>query len=424
MRPKRPCCGRKRWSPRQRCARIAATALSRAERVHSLDAERNAYCLIADELSVDGRPSAMPPPAPPLDELAAVLQAAERVGLGAEAIAALTEMVATIRASAELTELTHRMAGVFDTAPPGVAIDAVRALEIDIAPGGDAVGVFYLLLALMEVPAAEARHRARAIDPAITRATLADLAIYAEHFRERTGVPGITIEILEWAQRYLRGELIGLGILQLDLRPFARELRVFRHRDTRGLTALTLSGHPIDLATGDVGGEPVEPPDPSAWEIALEPGTPILDMQIIAKPMLDSAIAESSFVSLESIARSMRQAYALCAKLAPETAPVGACGESWLLDARLPALLPENEGIRAFQRACCFYPSAITEERTIGRLFGPGVERAALASLPRDAMNPLQRAIAEHLDAPDARLAARGGFVLREELSAMPEWAE
>src|SRR6202040_4299908 len=113
-------------------------------------------------------------------------------------------------------------------------------------------------LALLEVPAAEARHARRGVSVAVTRATLADLPLWCRHFRKQTGMAGISLEILDWAQSYLRGELYRIGAMQFELQPFSGPLVAFRHRDTGELRALALpatsfddvaTGNPIDRAS-------------------------------------------------------------------------------------------------------------------------------------------------------------------------------
>lgn len=395
--------------------RIAGTARARMEAVHSPEREREAYLRIAAELAPSA-PSVTPAPAspaPPVDELSSVVGSAARVGLDPEAIEAQRAVVARLADAPDLAATIRRLAALLGTAPPSVAIAEIDRLALARTLGRAAARELYLLLALMQVPAAEARLAARGVGPDIVRATLGDLALWAHHFRAQTGTAGITLEILEWAQRYLRGELFRMGPLQFDLRPFAAPLRVFRHRATRRLSAVTVDGWPIDLAAGKRGGRERPAHDPAEWDVALEPGSPMLEMWIPGA---------ASMVTLREVAGSMREAYSLFARLSPATMPVGVHGESWRLDPQVLAFLPPAPGVHDLQRACCLYPSSLPEDKTIRRLFGPDVTRADLESMPRDRMTDLQRKIAGFLDDPAATLRARGGFVLREELERIPEW--
>ena len=390
--------------------RIVHAARELVRDVHGMSRERDAYLEIVEALGPEARPSLLPPPAPAVDELDTVVPSGARLGLDAPILDALGALVARLSASPELVRMTHELAGLLGTAPPGVAIAQIAGARLEETLGARDARTFHLLLALLQVPAAAARYAARGVDAEVARATLDDLRLWADELHAASGAPGITLEILEWAQRYLRGELFRIGPLQFDLRPFAAPLRVFRHRRTDALSAITLDGRPLDLASGTLADEDA-PPGP--WDVVLEPGTPVLEM------WMPGSMAR---VTLPEVARSMRAAYALFDRLAPETEPVAVCGETWRLDPQVKELLPDEPGVHDIQRACQLYPSTLDEAKTIRRLFGPDVSRAELAALPRERMSSVQRAIADFLASPDRSLTPRGGFVLRDELEAMPEW--
>jgi glycosyltransferase involved in cell wall biosynthesis len=391
--------------------RIVRTAAEVAHDTYGTARERAAYLDLVEELGPHARPSLLPPPAPAVDELDTVVASGARVGLDPAALDALSALVARVKDTPTLKSMTHELAGLLHTAPPSVAIAQIASADLEHSLGVVDARAFYLLLALLEVPAAEARHEARGVDPETVRATLGDLAQWARELHGATGVVGITLEILEWAQRYLRGELFRVGPLQFDLRPFAAPMRVFRHRGTRALAALTLDGRPVDLRTGTIGGDDV-PAGP--WDVVLEPGSPVLEMWMPGS---------LSRVTLREVASGMRRAYALFARLSPETVPVAVCGETWRLDPQLGDVLPAESGVLDIQRACQLYPSSLSEAKTLRRLFGPDVRRDDLASLPRERLSSVQRAIADFLASPARSLAPRGGFVLRTDLEAMPEWS-
>ena len=395
-------------------SRIAATAAKRIARVHSPEGERDAYLALAEEMAGMGRPSALPPPTPPVDELAAVLDTATSLGIGASIRDALATLVTEIAGSPALAHATKQLAGVLGTAPPSVAIAQIRAHQPERALGGDVAPTYYLLLALMQVPAAEARHTARGVDAETITATLAELVEWAHHFEQLDRTPGITLEILEWAQRYLRGELFRLGPLQFDLRPFDAPMHVWRHRETRALHAFTLDDRAVDLVTGIVSELAVEVPGPDTHELALEPGTPMLQM------WMPGALA---LVTMAEVADAIRRAFALFGRLSPETQPVGVYGESWRLDPQVREFMPHAPGVHDIQAACALYPSPLSEDKTIRRVFGPRVSRADLEGLPREGMNAVQLAMAEFLSWPETELKARAGFVLEEELRQMPDWS-
>ncbi len=332
-----------------------------------------------------------------------ILEAGARIGLEARTLDA-------VRALSIDEPLATRLGEVLATRDEDDAIAEVRGANVEATLGRDGARTFYLALALAQVPAAEARHRAHGVPSGISLATLADLGVWVRHFRAQIGIEGITLEILGWAQRYLRGELYRVSALQFDLRPFVGTIRVRRHRVSRALSITTLDDHAIDPATGEIG--EARPTFDDAWDVLLEPGTPALDMHIPA----------NTFVTLRSTAHSIRDGFAFFESLGRTEVPVGACGEAWLLDPSVRALLPRNKGLHAVQRACCLFPSPLPEAKTVRRLFGPDVSRADLATWPRDEMNTLQRALADFLAIPTNTLRARGGFILREELAALPVW--
>lgn len=91
---------------------------------------------------------------------------------------------------------------------------------------------WHVLLALLQLPAADARHAAGGIDPAISVATWRDLGAWCEQFRTRFGVVGSSLEILAWAQSYLRGGVLRVGAVQWELRAFARPILALRRART------------------------------------------------------------------------------------------------------------------------------------------------------------------------------------------------
>ncbi|MCB9598118.1 MAG: glycosyltransferase [Sandaracinaceae bacterium] len=398
--------------------RLASTARGLIEERHSNRAEREAYHQLVDEIEPFGRPSLLPPPVAPADPLATALAVGRRIGLEPPVLAALDALVARVRADEALTGVHRELGGQLGTAPPSVAIRSIADADLEATLGRDGARTFLLLLALGQVPAAEARHAVRGVDEGIVRDTVSEIALWANHLHAISGAAGLTLELLEWLQRSLRGDLFTVGPLQFELRPFDAPIAVFRHARDRGLRAITDDGtepaRAVDLAMGTVSDAPAEPLDARTWRVALEAGSPILEMWIPG-PM--------TFVSLPAIGRSAREAWALFARLAPETDPVGMMGRSWRLDPQVLELVPDAPGVHDVQRAVRLFPSdAPTEAQTIRRLFGPDVTRGDLAALPAESLDPFRRTLAELLTTTERQLSPRGGFVLREELEAMPEW--
>jgi glycosyltransferase involved in cell wall biosynthesis len=391
-------------------ARLARTAQAQIEGRNTPAHERAAYLRIVTEMAASVAPAGASDA--PVDELDHTLSVAAQLGFSDATRATLAGVVARVRSDDALAKATKERAGLLATAPPAVAIAALSRAQLERKLGKADARAYLLLLALGEVPAMQARAAARGVSAEVIAHTLSDLVVWAEHLRAVTGTAGLTIELLEWTQRYLRGQLFRLGPLQFDLRPFSGPMRVWRHDAQRTLEARTLDGRHIDLASGTVSRVPPGPLD-GDWKVVLEPGAPILEMWI------PGAV---SMVTLRDVAQAMRDAYALFERLAPETRPVGVCGESWRLDPQVLALFAGEPGVHDLQRACALHPSSLPEARTIRRVFGPDVDRDTIASLPAERMSDTQRRLASLLADRSVRLAARGGFVLREELERMPEW--
>jgi len=93
--------------------------------------------------------------------------------------------------------------------------------------------------------------------------------------------------------------------------------------------------------------------------------------------------------------------------------------DPWVLGA-----MPDDLGVRALQDVCSLYPSALSEAKTIRRLFGPDVDRARVATLDQAKMDPMQRGIAKLLADPSVTLRARCGFVLRPDIEQLPHWSQ
>jgi hypothetical protein len=339
-----------------------------------------------------------------------IASSAEALGLPThQCDVAVRRVEAIARDEALARELEAPHTALLET-PPHEAIARVKERDLPSALGVSAAREAFLVLALSQIPAARARHVREAVPDEVSWATLSDLAIWVLHFELQTGAPGITVEILDWAQRYLRGDLFRIGALQCDLRPFGGPIRVYRHQRDRSLRPTLLDGREIDPRTGDPFDDPsARPPIDDAWSLVTDPSSPILDMHIPAGTKLGE----------REVAHAIRDGLAFFAARRPEVSPVGAAGEAWLLDPQMTFLLPKNAGLHAIQADCCLYRSVLLEAKTIRRLFGPDVTREMLPMLPRERMTSLLRSVVDHLADPKNTLRARGGLLLREVLDAI-----
>jgi len=293
---------------------------------------------------------------------------------------------------------------------PSEAIAVVRSAELEARFGVLASRRAFLLLVLSQFESARARHEAEHVTPEISRATLSDLGIWVRQFQAQTGVIGITLEILDWSQRYLRGNLFRLGALQFDLRPFGGPITVHRHRVT-GVARLAWHQAGEDLDEVDV-------------RAGLRTGVPFVahadEVRVLdaASPVLDLHVPAGIRLGVSTLVDSIRDARAFFAKRIPEIEPVAVSGEAWLLDPQVKLLLPRSRGVHVLQDACLLYPSKLAEEKTIRRLFGPDVRRDMLPTLPRERMTSFHRAVVDFLSDPDVHLSARGGVLLWPERDA------
>jgi hypothetical protein len=321
------------------------------------------------------------------------------------AIAALPSLADSLRSmEVELEALAEALA----TLAPDDAIAQVKAADLEGRFGVSTARQAYLVLSLSQIAAMQARHHESGIAAAITSATASDLGIWVRHFQVQLQMVGLTIEILDWSQRYLRGDLVRLGALQFDLRRFGGPIAVVR-RDEQPIVVWQEHGDAdvVDPSTGlRTGTSFTARPDDDR---VLEPDSLVLDMHIPAGTRL----------GLSDFAHAIRDARAFFAERHPDAHPVAASGEAWLLDPQMQTLLPKNEGLHALRRSCLLYPSKLTEEKTIRRLFGPDITRAMLPSLPRELMTSLHRAVIDLLADPEAQLSARGGVVLWPEHDAV-----
>jgi hypothetical protein len=233
---------------------------------------------------------------------------------------------------------------------------------------------------------------------------LANLGADARSALERDRAFGITLDTLKWSQRYLVGDLARIGPLQYDIVPFSGEVRAYRHPSTRQLSVTSLAGKAID-EKGDLTDDE---PNHEGWELALAPGLPMLEIYVPDNPP----------DTLDEVGRSIKEAFDFFAQRKPEAGPLGVFRSGWRLDPQVASLFPRNIGTHAVQLGGWLYPARLSEKRILRRLFGPQVNRADLAHLPRDSLNPLQRGIVDLLEDPNITLGARGAAILREDFEA------
>ncbi|MFL5319786.1 MAG: acyltransferase domain-containing protein [Myxococcaceae bacterium] len=290
---------------------------------------------------------------------------------------------------------------------------------------------FRLLIALLQLPTTLAKHARRGVGEAMSVETFRDLGLWVRHFDREEAGPGLTAEILAWAQEYLVGDLLKIDGLQFELKPSDRPLRVFVHNESGeaitfaeegiavgsdGLFALDgetafvtrwfesderVQGHVIEPRNGTIEREPFTL-DLRDWRCVVERGAPVLELHI----------PEDFRISRLSVARAIQSARQVFARLQPGVMPRAAVGDAWLLDPQIRGALPRNRGIHDLQKYADLFPSALPEHRTLTRLFGVKATRMCVLMRPTESMNVLQRSVVGILRT--SRLNARGALILLE----------
>jgi hypothetical protein len=349
--------------------------------------------------------------------------------------AAVVAMSERARGDVLLQPLAERLPNALLVGPRGAAIAELAERRLETVIGRDAY-VFYMLLALLELPAARERHALWKVPAQISRDTWRDLALWARHAKA-FGYVGMTLEVLDWAQHYLRGNLMRFGPVEFELCPFDGPIVIYRHRRTGELRALAIPGKTFDhggrllagahadafVASGSLDaltGHPIDPVaslarretvtlDANEWERFIEPGTPLIEQHTPA----DARIRLIDFVHAAQAAMNE------FARIFPDVKPRGVFGEAWLLDPQMHTLMPKSGRLDEFRNACFLYPSRIPEAKTIRRVFGPDATRASVVDAPRDEMNILQRRIADFLREPANALCSAGAFMSRERVDEL-----
>ncbi len=299
---------------------------------------------------------------------------------------------------------------------------------------------FFLLLALDAAPRLRERNAWRGVSEKITRETLQDVAIAARRFaRYNDDAIGIEPRLLAWHRLVASGELYRVGRLEFHARPLLARLRVYRHRATRRVlalseadvsytpegyyllhdsygecdlqnqtsawtsalheTATTIRAHPIS-PRGFAVSQPTEI-ETAEWELVLAPGDHVLIVHI----------PEGESVTLENSRASFEQAREFFTKQPGEYSARAFATSSWMLNTQFETMLPPSSKMVAWQRELYLYPTASTGKDGLYFVFNR--DEIDLATAPRD--TTLRRAMISHLQAGNS-LRSGGMFFLFEDL--------
>ena len=216
------------------------------------------------------------------------------------------------------------------------------------------VRVASLVAFAARVPAQYAAHGALGVDPAVTRATLADVGVQVGRSRRLCG--RVSVETAAWVAAQFRGRLFWVGGLQVE---------------------------PAVLGSaGDV--EWYAPEEAAGLGPGMGVGDPVLRLHIPSGG-LDPVSVSDALGRVRSFAR---------AHLGMD--PLVATCTSWLLDPRWGEVLGEGSNIVRFQRRFTLVGEGVPGESDVFR-FVFGMPVVDVAGAPR--RTRLERAVVERLEA-------------------------
>lgn len=306
--------------------------------------------------------------------------------------------------------------------------------SLDTALGEDG-GLLYLAVLLSGLPMMQRVHGEHGVPAEVTRDTILDLKLWLDGRKEEDpesqwGLEGFNIW---WLRHHFRGDLYRLGRLQFQFGRLGKEIRVFRHRDSGVVAALSEDGiryradggraveeeegcwvARLEEGEGETTGCPILPEGRAMqrdvtlrheeWRPVLAGGQPVLYIHIPAGGPLAHDLCGESF----------RSAADFFPKRFPERPFDAFCCHSWLLDAEMQDLLPESANMVRFQREFYLFPIRMRSNYLLARVFD-GVPDD-LTQAPRN--TSLQRALLDHvLSGQTLRPIGGGCFLLPEDLN-------
>ena len=299
---------------------------------------------------------------------------------------------------------------------------------------GAYAGGFFLHVALSGLPGAREFHQARGIPEKIAVDTYGDTSLWAEDYRQRHGIWGISAHILPWLFNHLSGELYRLERLQFIQRPFRSKILAFRNRLTKEVIVLSDAGvaYRADGELDGTGGEfdpkngwtsrilregntvtgtPIHPKGIALkdevslsldkWELSLSPGDPAVEIHIPAGSPMDFDACGDSF----------RLAIDFFPTYFPERPFKAFCCGSWILNTQFQDMLPSDSNMVRFQKEFYLYPILSSGRSGIPRIFGSDIQD--LSKAPRD--TTLRRAVLDHLES-GGYLRAGGALLFPQDL--------
>ncbi len=371
-------------------------------------------------------------------------QNATAAGLDSTTISSLLALAERIRATATLQQCAEQLhTQTYQGLPLGIIPTPPAALF------GDDLHQLYLLVAVDAIRLLRMVHQERGIPEAITRESYAALPMCARRFAEaHDGAIGVEDWVLRsWIGRTVAsGNLYRLGRMEFILKPFAGDLRVYRHKSSGQVQALAETGvrftadgyRPFTfdeptytqygwpspqegaddwIATLDEDEEQVTGTPLSAngyampaalrlakaeWELLLRNGETVLEMHI----------PNFMPLSLDLLHDSLQRALDFFPHYHPECPFKAFVCSSWIFNTQWAEMLPPTSNLLAFQRQGYLFPLPSSGAGAIYFLFG---KRAIdLATAPQD--TTLRRAVVAHMQA-GGQLRSGGFLLLPDDVS-------
>lgn len=297
-------------------------------------------------------------------------------------------------------------------------------------------GPLWIIIALECVPRTIAKHTEMGVPDAITRTSVSRMWETVNAYRvNHDGAWGYQPAIFYWLRLYVEGVLFGLTRLEFMIRPFQGKVKVFRHRTSGLVVALSLpdlyytpegflnAGDTPETApdgwlstyeeTDDAASGYVVTPNGRAthrrvrlplsdWEVALQQGDPTFDIHIPA----------GGNMTPELCRQSMAEAIEFFPKYFPDKHPRAFACYSWILNPELADWFDPESNMVKWQREMYLMPWPSGGRDGLYFIFG----RADVdpATGPRDTR--LRRAVLDRLAAGE-RLRVSGVFMLVEDFA-------
>ncbi|MBU0715379.1 MAG: DUF5596 domain-containing protein [Verrucomicrobia bacterium] len=296
---------------------------------------------------------------------------------------------------------------------------------------GPDAAMFYAFVCLAGLPQIERLHRQRGIDPAITYDTLADFALWIEHYHQQFGVWGLSN--ISWVYGYLSDKLIKLGRLQYRPSVFPYDFHVYRRRRDPQVSMLAGDGMQFrpdgqfeganQITAGadcwtsrwistptEIRGHLISPTGIAQPQIATLPTAEWDEVFVRQSPILEVHIPAAGPLTHEACVNSLRQAKFFFPIHYPEVSFCAFTCVSWLMDNQFDRYLPEASNILQFQRDFYLHPvPGASDAQTYERVFGRSYEN--IDEAPQT--TSLQRTLVAHVKA-GGRWHSGGGFIVHD----------